>query len=238
MQGRAMIVDRVHRPPPSAPRLDRVGAGIPVVTLDAVTDDVDRVRAIAADLAPFPPATTLYPGVRRLIDSNDGAAWAYVQRMLNDVAPYMAGAFDCAGFDLVEASFSIVTTPPALLAAPQRAPHFDGTDPDLVALLHYLGDKPGSGTAFFRHRATAIERVTDDNLARYLAAARHEAATGYIQGTDAYHDELHRVDATADRVIIYPGSLLHSGIIPPAMPLDPDPRKGRLTANYFVRLTR
>ena len=42
-------------------------------------------------------------------------------------------------------------------------------------------------------------------------------------------------EALPDRMIIYQGSLLHSGIIPPGMPLSADPREGRLTANIFVR---
>jgi hypothetical protein len=36
-------------------------------------------------------------------------------------------------------------------------------------------------------------------------------------------------------MIIFQGSLLHSGLIPPDMPLTGDPRQGRLTANIFVR---
>jgi hypothetical protein len=43
------------------------------------------------------------------------------------------------------------------------------------------------------------------------------------------------VEAVPDRLIIYHGSLLHSGIIPPGMKLSADPREGRLTANLFVR---
>jgi hypothetical protein len=35
-------------------------------------------------------------------------------------------------------------------------------------------------------------------------------------------------------MIIYNGNLLHSGIIPPGMPLSADPRQGRLTANLFI----
>ena len=36
-------------------------------------------------------------------------------------------------------------------------------------------------------------------------------------------------------MIIYQGSLLHSGIVPPGMPLTADPMRGRLTANVFVK---
>jgi len=36
-------------------------------------------------------------------------------------------------------------------------------------------------------------------------------------------------------MIIYHGSLLHSGIIPSGMNFSADPRQGRLTANLFLR---
>jgi len=38
-----------------------------------------------------------------------------------------------------------------------------------------------------------------------------------------------------DRLAIYRGSMLHSGIIPPDMAFSADPRLGRLTANIFVK---
>jgi len=38
----------------------------------------------------------------------------------------------------------------------------------------------------------------------------------------------------ADRLVVYPGSLPHSGMIPADMAFSDDPRTGRLTANFFV----
>jgi hypothetical protein len=35
-------------------------------------------------------------------------------------------------------------------------------------------------------------------------------------------------------MLIYHGSLLHSGVIPPGMKFDADPAVGRLTANFFL----
>ena len=195
-------------------------------------------------MAPFPdPSANYYPGLRRSIGRDDGAASAYVDEVMNRVAPFVAGAFDAMKFDLVEASFSIVTTPADKLLPVQRAPHFDSTNPDYVALIHYLNTPATSGTAFFRHRATGVERVTDDNCDRFVNAARHESfvrepGSGYVQGSDDRYEELDRVEARPDRLVFYQGGLLHSGIIPPDLPLDPDPRKGRLTANFFIRLNR
>jgi hypothetical protein len=236
-----MTTGVVHRPPfsPSPkPRLQRVGEGHPVVIIDDASGQPAAIRALAAALAPFPPAQHHYPGVRRVIDERDGAAWDYVHALVKTVAPYIAGAFDCEAFDLVEASFSIVTTLPGALTPPQRAPHFDGTDPALIAMVHYLADVPGSGTAFFRHRATGIDQLTDANVDAYVDLARLEGmtTTGYVQKSDRFYDMLFRADARLDRLLIYRGSLLHSGIIPPDIPLDPDPLKGRLTANYFLKI--
>ena len=38
--------------------------------------------------------------------------------------------------------------------------------------------------------------------------------------------------------MIYQGALLHSGIIPADMAFSDDPRRGRLTANFFVKAHR
>ena len=236
-----MTTDVVHRPPfsPSPkPRLQRIGAGHPLVIVDDATGQVDAIRAIAAALGPFPLARYHYPGVRRIIDERDGAAWDYAHALVETVGPYIGGAFDCDAFDLVEANFSIVTTPSGALTLPQRAPHFDGTDPALIAMVHYLADVPGTGTAFFRHRATGIDQLTDANVDDYVDLVQLEGMTtsGYVQGSNRFYDMLFLAEARLDRLLIYRGSMLHSGIIPPDMPLDPDPLNGRLTATYFLKI--
>jgi hypothetical protein len=99
---------------------------------------------------------------------------------------------------------------------------------------------PGSGTAFYRQRTTGIERVTEQNIAMFVRAAEAiqpllPTDSGYITGSSEHYDQIGAVEAVPDRMIIYQGSLLHSGIIPPGMPLSPNPRVGRLTANIFVK---
>jgi hypothetical protein len=143
------------------------------------------------------------------------------------------------GFDIHEASFSVVATPPDQLQAVQRTPHFDSSDQNLFALLHYLRVPAGTGTAFYRHRSTAIERVTKENFDRFVAAAERELATraphsGYFGGSDEFFEQIGSIEALPDRLIIYHGSLLHSGVIPRGMTFSADPRDGRLTANLFI----
>ena len=224
------------------PELRRFGTSqSPVVVIDEFSGDPEVIGRIADGLAPFPEVDVgYYPGVRRLISRADVEADAYVERTCRDAAQFIAGAFGFEGFDLVEASFSIVSAKPSELALRQRAPHFDSTDQNYLAILHYLRVPSNSGTAFFRQRTTGIEKVTELNVSTFVPVAQVEAAklapdSGYITGSDESYEQIGAVEAVADRLLIYPGSLLHSGIIPANMTFSADPREGRLTANLFVR---
>lgn len=224
------------------PELRRVGKSqSPIVVIDDFSGDCDAIAAIADALAPFPMLKgNYYPGVRRIITREDAVADAYIERTCRDAAQFIAGAFDIESFDLLESSFSIVSLQPHELRPVQRAPHFDSPDPNYFALLHYLRVPPGTGTAFYRQRSTGIERVTEQNLATFVRTAEAVEPllpkdSGYIQGSNEHYEQIGAVEAVPDRMIIYQGSLLHSGIIPPGMDLSADPKRGRLTANLFVR---
>lgn len=211
-----------------------------MVVIDEFSGCAGEIVEIAAGLAPYPVHANYYPGVRRVITGADEAADAYVAETCERAAQFIGGAFDIDEFDLLEASFSIVSTPPGQLSRPQRAPHFDTTDQKHLALLHYLQLPEGSGTAFYRQRKTGIERVTEANVGLFVRTAQADAAalppdSGYISGSDAFYEQIGAVEAVPDRLVIYQGSLLHSGIIPPGMSFSADPREGRLTANLFVR---
>lgn len=224
------------------PELRRVGKSeSPVVVIDDFSGRVAQIASIADALAPFPfNEVNYYPGVRRIITPDDGDANAYVEQTCRDAAQFIAGAFDFDTFKLLEGSFSMVTMKPSQLRQPQRMPHFDTTDPKYLAILHYLRVPAGSGTAFYRQRTTGIERVTDRNVSTFVPVAQIEVAnlpadSGYITGSDPFFEQIAAVEAVPDRLIIYQGSLLHSGIIPRGMNFSADPREGRLTANIFVR---
>lgn len=218
------------------PELRRVGeAKSPVVVVDDFIGAVDEIVDLAAAMAPFPVQVgTYYPGLRRPIGPAE-PAFSYVERLLEAAAPFIGGAFDVDSFTLIEASFSMVTTAPGLLGPAQRSPHFDSTDPDYLALLHYLSDTPGTG--FFRQRATGIELVDDGNIDRFVATAKQasQELTGYIHGSNRHYEQIGRIEGRRDRLAIYRGAMLHSGIILPDMTFSADPRAGRLTANIFIR---
>jgi hypothetical protein len=224
------------------PELRRFGdSQSAVVIIDEFSGEAERIASIAEALAPFPNDTeSYYPGLRRMIDESEPVAFDYVAQCCREAAQFIAGAFDVDGFELLRASFSMVTLAPKALQPVQRAPHFDSTDQKYYALLHYLRVPAASGTAFYRQRSTGIERVTEANVGRFIRTAKADAAqlaadSGYIRGSNEFYEQIGAVEAVPDRMIIYQGSLLHSGIIPPGMSFSRDPREGRLTANIFVR---
>ncbi len=212
-----------------------------VIVIDDFLDDPHSAVDAAAALAPYDPEkATYYPGLRRLITPADRAADAYVTEVLEKAAPFIGGGFDADSFDLTEASFSLVTHRPETLKPVQRLPHIDETDPHFLAVLHYLTPMEGTGTCFYRHRATGFERISPDREALFSATVAEESAqplsrSGFIGESDALYEKILHIEGRFNRLLIYQGALLHSGFISENFAFSPDPRTGRLTGNLFVR---
>ncbi len=207
----------------------------PLVIIDDFSPDPGALAAAAAAQA-FAPKGAFYPGIRAPADAS------YLAARMDVLRPVLEDVFDCpGGARLVECAFSLVTTRPQDLMPIQRLPHFDSTDPGFFALLHYLCGPDQGGTAFFRHRATGFESVSDERYPVYNAALEAEvAATGlpepdYIRGETALFEQTGEVDAVFNRMVIYRSRTLHSGRIPHGFHFSPDPRVGRLTVNTFLK---
>jgi hypothetical protein len=206
-----------------------------VLVIDDFLEHALSVVEAAAALGPFPPeANTAYPGLRRQVGPGDAIS-AYVMAALQKVAPHIREAFAAASFAVTEASFSLVTTRPENLLGVQRVPHIDSDDQALLAILHHLHDIPDTGTAFYRHIATGIERADQASSTR-LREHLHAEAAQLDQGeTNDRFEKIFEVEGRFNRLVVYPGCLLHSGVISGNFAYSPDPRQGRLTANLFVR---
>lgn len=179
-----------------------------------------------------------YPGIRAEVHSK------MTEYFLAGVMPVAQEVFGVAPTpDLVETCYSIVTTPPTELTPTQRLPHFDSTDPNRLALLHYLSPGEQGGTVFYRHRTTGFESVTQDRLAAYAAAIDREIGDlglpepAYIRGSTPQFEQVAHVEARFNRAILYRGNTLHCADIPPGMALSDDPYSGRLTINTFLYCT-
>lgn len=177
-----------------------------------------------------------YPGVRAPADiSYLSPHGEYLADLLYDNFGFSVG------FRSESCDFSIVTLAPDQLCPSQRIPHYDDTSSDLLALLHYTSGPETGGTAFYRHRRTGFETVRPERQKTYRLALRADdqvygpCPPAYYYGDTERYDLIGEVEARPDRMAIYRGRMLHSGIIPNTLPLIGDPRRGRLTVNTFAR---
>jgi hypothetical protein len=204
----------------------------PVVCIDDFSDDPAALVALACGAA-FIDAGPIYPGVRA------PAPATYVENLLARADAIVQDVFGAAlDPDLELCAFSMVTNPPAGLRTIQRIPHFDGPDPQRIAIIHYLCSPDHGGTSFYRHRATGLAIVTPQRVEEYRRCvtaelAQSSPAPGYIRGDSPFFERIHRVDAAFNRLVIYRGCALHSGDIGKDAVFSEDPRRGRLTINGF-----
>lgn len=177
-----------------------------------------------------------YPGVRASVES--GILECLVSTV-SELLPMLPSGQNTKWIGA--AWYSIVTCPPEQLTPIQRLPHFDGFDEKQVAVMIYLNHTEHGGTAFFRHRSTGFERVTEARYPEYKEKLERDVSeTGlpparYITDGSPHFEKIGESDATYNSLIIYPGTLLHSGVIRNDEPLLSDPANGRLTINGFFR---
>lgn len=137
------------------------------------------------------------------------------------------------------AFFGIVAKPAAHLDANQSRPHYDHTQANSFAILLYINDGDFGGTGFFKHRPTGYEIITAENKAAYHQAVdayldAHGIPQGYSMIEDGQYELLEAIPYQANRALVYPSGLLHSGLITPATDLDGTAKDGRLTCSIFL----
>lgn len=208
----------------------------PLLIIDDVLADPEALVDVAA-AAPFgPPMSVWYPGVNAAMPD------AYLQALLPALRPSLQRAFGmAASAPLAAISFLALSTQQLDALQPrQRIPHYDQPDPQVLALVHYLGHDQGGGTGFFRHKATGFETIRPsrrDDYARAIDAelASHAEALNTFAGPQTPGFEMTgSADWRFNRLIIYPSCVLHCALFDGAR-LNADPRTGRLTANSFIR---
>ena len=225
--------------PMGAIRLHYVGQSrTPLLVVDDFHPDPDALMDEACQGQPFQKLSDdFYPGVRKPLP---GHYSAFLRSALPAVL-WLAGENDSA-FSLSFAQFSMATASPESLKPIQRIPHIDSTVNNEWAMVHYLFDNPKDGTAFYRHKETALERLNTAEHNRYMQILKNQATTvglppaEYIQGSTALFEQTDKIDAVYNRAIFYPANVFHSGCIQVGSGLSDDPARGRLTANCCITI--
>jgi hypothetical protein len=197
----------------------------------------DPVSALNdASLQKFAKITPQYPGIRAPLPQTVALEW------LEMLSPMLNESFGKAEYGWeIQAWYSLVTAKPHELIPLQRFPHVDGINPRQLAMMLYLHETDHGGTAFFRHRSTGLEALTDETFPTYRTALEREVQqaglppAAYVTDGAPLFERTYASEGAFNQAIFYPGNLLHSGIINSDAPLSADPRKGRLTINAFFR---
>ena len=227
----------------ASPQVRLVGTEqTPVLTIDDFATDSDALIEHACRSADFrADPTSAYPGIRAALTR------AHVVLMLRTLYPLLERIYSIPGnlsVHPVNAVYSLVTTPESKLRLLQRLPHFDSVKRSYFAITHFLGKGEFGGTGLYRHRPTGYETITEDRLDTYIKAgddflAEHgDPPQHYFGAGDMHYELFHSISYRANRLVVYPGTVLHSGLIDPERDINADPRTGRLTTNIFVNFQR
>jgi Family of unknown function (DUF6445) len=208
--------------------------GEPLVVIDQFSGIADQLLE-AGMAAQYQNAGASYPGIRCWADPG------YLDRRRPLMMQLMQQVFGFSkGVRLDASTYSLVTVGEDELSPLQRIPHYDHASGEVIAVMHYLLGPESGGTAFYRHRRTGFEIVTPAREATYNAAlAEDERAYGmppkrYCHGDSTWFEMIDEVEAKPDRLILYRGRQLHSGVIPDPAKLSSNPKEGRLTINMFL----
>ena len=208
----------------------------PLLVIDDFLPGPERLVEFAARAQLKAPAKGFYPGARAV------APPQYLHYVVSALAPLIAVAFGfpSAGVRMADSYLSMVTTAPERLNLDQRLPHVDTVEPGRIAVLHYLCRPEQGGTSLYRHRSTQFETLDPARLPVFHRALNHELhasgglAPAYMNGSTQLFERTHKIDAAYNRLVAYTCNTLHCADIPADFDFDPDPRKGRLTANTFM----
>lgn len=206
--------------------------------IDDALVDLTPIRAAAAAARFGSDQASYYPGVRAELPLQYGrtvleALYPLLVQLVQPPADYR--------LEPQQWYLSLLTTAADQLQPLQRLPHFDKADPLHLAILHYLADGPHGGTGFFRHDATGLEKIAPQQQAGYFDCLQQQlSAQGGPQagfpGPDTNNFTLYQqLDYRPNRLLVYPGHLLHSALVNRDTDLSADPTQGRLTANLFVQ---
>lgn len=220
--------------------LVRIGRrGIKVSVIDNVLQDPQGVAALGFAQSYAADPGNLYPGVRAAMpESFSTALRAWLTPILQQNAVLESNQVISSDASF----FSVVTTASKDLLPIQCIPHYDSTDPALFAAVIYLCGTRFSGTAFYRHRRTGYEEITEENVSNYQLALNHDMRIhgapkqGYINGDSLLFETIFANELKFNRAIVYPSRILHAAKIEEQFNAPKDRTEWRLTVTALLRL--
>lgn len=222
------------------PEIKLIGAEkTPVIIIDDVCENFKALVANAQSRQFKSVKSTFYPGIRAPFDNVD------LTEVKTGLTPLLQQVYRISeGLTPTWKNncFSLITVPEERLHPLQCLPHFDAPKPFHFAVLLYLSGKSHGGTGLFRHNDSGFETISEQRCDPYFSSANSCVALGdftqgYIKGSNRHFELIYEVPHKANRLVIYPGNILHSTLVQPETDIDANPMTGRLTANLFIEFS-
>ena len=228
------------------PKLTIQEVSIPYTNLNAyIIDDfllnADSVLHFAKNIAYFNPMhadNSYYPGVR------DNMPEPYI-RLLHDffqqsIIPKLVGREQSTAI-IHKSLISLVTCLPSQLLTEQKMPHVDSCKSSEYAFVHYLSGQELGGTSIYRYIPKNIvelneqdEVILDDMLNE--VSSKSNEHNGYITDSTSLFEQVLKVEAKFNRLVIYQGNLLHGANLTSKESYSGDTANGRFSITSFASI--
>ena len=223
----------------SKPRVEHLGhSKNPVITIDDYVSDTQKIIDYAVQQSAFnQDANSFYPGMRSQLPAE------YVLDCVRPLIPHLYAIYNIPKHltaKPVDLRYSLITRQPHELKAIQSLPHFDTPSQYTIAVLHYLNDQPHGGTGLFRHKPTGFEYIDEARQSTYFDYVKNNLQSftqqdaAYCPATSEQYECYHELEFKLNRLVAYPGCLLHTALVNPKTDIDANPLTGRLTANMLL----
>ena len=207
----------------------------PIIVIENYTSNMAYLKQRAHHAA-YKRSSSYYPGLQAPEDPN------YLGIRGDELISLMSTVFNFKGkLNIESCDYSMVCKPRDTLDVAQCLPHYDALTSNLFAIVHYVQAEPTSGTAFYRHKRTGFETISEKRSSAYKEGLQDDLSTygppdkNYFYGTDDRYEMIGEIEAKPDQLIMYRGHTLHSGCIPDSTILAPDPKVARITLNSFLK---
>lgn len=231
----------MFRPNPVIQRIP-LGSSLVCVIDDALREPERWVDQAEARIDAFVEAPyNAYPGVELRLPPALSATFAdYFDR-------YLRRDFGVRRTLRQHAKLAMVTRSEDQLQPLQTFPHIDqlsgvAGESVIASVLYLFRDQALGGTSFYAPRVDQSRMQELVNAASSMNAtdfaSRYGIRRGYCADSTDWFEHLLTVPPRWNRLIVYPGTVLHSGDIPAPQRMIPDPKQGRLTLNAFLTCRR
>jgi hypothetical protein len=192
----------------------------------------------AAYLSPVGTDGTAYPGMR------DAMPMPYIRLLTKLIENYIVKK-PTNKFNKIEAHrslLSLTTVSESNLSTLQKMTHIDSFQNTEFATVHYLCNKEMGGTSIYKYKPENIIRFNENhhyllNEMKQKVANNSLEHNGYLQHSTSLFEKNFSIEAKLNRIVIYPGNLLHCANLQEDISINTDIEKDRLTIASFFSIT-